>query len=306
MNSADIDRRLHDTLWRVYRRPQPPTPPHGASNLPWDDPDFSERMLREHLDQTHGAASRRQVEVVRQVDWLWDRLSLREENRVLDVTCGPGLYAVQLARRGCSVHGIDFSPASIRHARQIAAEAGVAERCIFELNDARAMDIPPGSFDAALFLYGQLAVFSPAEAADLLHRCAKALKPSSHLVVELLDFDKIDKTDHTWWFTDRAGLWGDFAFLHLGERHWFSKENLSLEQFHIIDLQTGDLHEYALTDQAYPTQIMVDMLHQAGFDHVDTYPAWDGLDLYDAEEWTIYLAQNGDHSAQRGRNTSTS
>jgi len=29
--------------------------------FPWDDPAFSERMLKEHLNQSHGAASRGQL-----------------------------------------------------------------------------------------------------------------------------------------------------------------------------------------------------------------------------------------------------
>lgn len=78
-----------------------------------DDPDFSERMLREHLDESHGAASERQ----QQIDWLWARLNLRTGSKVLDVTCGPGLYAVELAVRGCSVTGVDFSPAGIAYAQ---------------------------------------------------------------------------------------------------------------------------------------------------------------------------------------------
>jgi len=226
-------------------------------------------------------------------------LALREGSRVLDVTCGPGLYAVELARRGCIVHGIDFSPASIRYARELADEAGLAERCTFELRDVRTMDLPPDSFDAALFLYGQLAVFTSAEAADLLSHCANALCPPSassgqaggRLVVELLDFEHIKKTDSTWWYTDCSGLWGDFPFLHLGERYWHDEQNLSLEQFHIINLETGELQEYAVTDQGYPSPAMVAMMRQAGFSRVDVVPAWGGLELYDAEEWVVYLAE---------------
>jgi SAM-dependent methyltransferase len=296
MRQTDAARRIHEALWRIYRRPQPPPLPQGAANLPWDDPDFSERMLREHLDQSHSAASRRQVEILRMVDWLWDKLSLQAGSRVLDVTCGPGLYAVELARRGCTVYGIDFSPASIRYARELAAGTGVADRCAFELRDVRTMDPPPGSFDAALFLYGQLAVFTPAEAADLLRRCADALHPPAlgaggRLAVELLNFERVDKTNSTWWFTDHTGLWGDFPFLHLGERYWNDEQSLSIEQFHILNLETGELQEYPLTDQAYPTQTMTAMMRQAGFTRVDVAPAWGGLELYDAEEWVVYLAE---------------
>ena len=115
--------RHQRALWRIYRRSQPAVPWRDGVNLPWDDPLFSERMLREHLDQSHGAASRQQPELLRQVDWLWAHLDLRPGCQILDITCGPGLYAVELARRGAQVTGIDFSPASIRYARDAGGRA---------------------------------------------------------------------------------------------------------------------------------------------------------------------------------------
>jgi SAM-dependent methyltransferase len=291
-HQSDAEHRLFQAMWHIYNRPQPPIPPQDrADNLPWDDPEFSERMLREHLDQSHGAASRRRVEILRLVDWMWDKLALQAGSHILDVTCGPGLYAVEFARRGCTVHGIDFSPASIRYARQQAAEAGLAERCTFDQRDVRTMDVPPGSFDAALFIYGQLAVFTPQEAANLLGRCAAALRPGGRLVVELLDFEHLDKTSSNWWYSDNKGLWGDFPFLHLGERYWDDKRNLSYEQFHLLNLETGALREYTLTDQGYPTQAMTAMMRQAGFGRVDTYPNWEGAEVYDAHEWVVYVAE---------------
>ncbi len=35
---------------------------------------------------------------------------------------------------------------------------------------------------------------------------------------------------------------------------------------------------------------MVSMMHEAGFDQVEIYPAWGDVELYDAEEWVVYLA----------------
>ncbi len=56
--------------------------------------------------------------------------------RVLDVGCGPGHYAVALARRGAGyVLGLDFAPGMLELARARAAQAGVADRCRFELAD---------------------------------------------------------------------------------------------------------------------------------------------------------------------------
>jgi SAM-dependent methyltransferase len=289
----DVSQRLAETLWHIYRRPDRPEPWQGEGNLPWNEPDFSRRMLREHLDPSHGAASRVAAERALQIDWLWERLDLHPGDHVLDMTCGPGLYAVELARRGCSVTGIDFSPASIAHARQLAEAEGVAERCLFIEEDVRGFKMEPASFDAALFIYGQLAVFTREDAQALLREIAQSLKPDSFLAVELLEQEKIDKKDSTWWFTADWGLWGDAPFLHLGERFWNADEELSIERFQIIHLETGEMTEIHLCDQTYSVGQMIARMEQAGFSRVAAYRAWDGLPLYDAAEWNVYLACKG-------------
>jgi SAM-dependent methyltransferase len=262
-------------------------------NLPWDDPAFSERMLREHLDESHGAASRVRVERTMQLEWLWPRLGLQPNSHVFDVTCGPGLYAVELAGRGCRVTGLDFSPAAIDYARHLARAEGVSAQCRFGQGDVRHMEsqYDGAGFDAALLLYGQLAVFPRAEAETLLARLAGALKPGGRLAVELLNPDRVDKTHNTWWFTDDTGLWGDMPFLHLGERFWLAEEETSVERYHILHLDSGQMDEITLCDQTYRAETMVDMLKQAGFGAVEVFLAWDNLPLYDAGEWVVYLAE---------------
>ena len=46
---------------------------------------------------------------VQEVDFVVDALGLKPGDRVLDVGCGPGRHAHELARRGLVVHGIDIS-----------------------------------------------------------------------------------------------------------------------------------------------------------------------------------------------------
>lgn len=281
---------LSSALWRIYRRPARPIPWAMGGNLPWNESAFSARMLREHLDETHGAASRQTAEREQQLVWLWAKLGLRPGHRLLDVTCGPGLYAVELARRGCLVTGVDFGPAAVAYAHHLAEQSGVADRCTFQEQDVRQMDFAGQGFDAALYLYGQLAVLRPEEAAEVLRRTAVSLRPGGQLVVELLLQERVDKKNGRWWYTDDTGLWGDAPYLHLGERFWYEAEKLSLERFLILHLESGQLDEIQLCDQTYAVPEMVAMMQQAGFDHVDTYPAWDGLPIYDADEWMIYVA----------------
>jgi 2-polyprenyl-3-methyl-5-hydroxy-6-metoxy-1,4-benzoquinol methylase len=55
---------------------------------------------------------------------------------VLDIGCGPGHYAVELARRGAAeVLGIDIAPSMVALAAHHALQSEVASRCHFELGD---------------------------------------------------------------------------------------------------------------------------------------------------------------------------
>lgn len=282
--------KIAQALWRIYRRQEKPTPWIDGGNLPWNEPGFSERMLGEHLEESHGAASRPTTERRQIIDWLWSKLALQPEAQVLDVTCGPGLYAVELASRGCLVTGIDFSPASIAYARELAQKRGLSARCDFIERDVRQMDYSGADFDAALFLYGQLAVFTIEEAEQLLRQIALALRPDGRLVVEILDQGQLDKNDSTWWFTDNTGLWGDAPFIHMGERFWLEEQAISVERFYTLHLDSGEMDEIILCDQSYTIEKMVNMMTLAGFDSVEVYPAWDGLPLSDAGIWLVFVA----------------
>ena len=291
MHDQLISDQLFHALWRIYRRPHQPQPWQQGGNLPWNDPVFSARMLREHLDQAHGAASRVAEERQLQLDWLWSKLDLQPRMQIGDLTCGPGLYAVELARRGCQVTGVDFGPAAVAYARDLAQQAGVADHCIFIEEDVRTVELPANSFDAILFIYGQLSVFPKAETEQLLAKMATALKPGGSLIIEILNQDRVDKTSSNWWFTDDTGLWGDGPFLHLGERFWDDEAELAYERFHILHLETGQYTEVHLCDQSYSTATLQAMLHQAGFTQVTVHPRWDGLPLYDNDEWIVYIAR---------------
>lgn len=281
---------LIQALQHIYHRTDPPPLWHKGGTLPWNDPVFSARMLTVHLDDTNGAASRISSERRLQLAWLWTQLKLAPDRQVVDITCGPGFYAVDLARRGCIVTGVDFSPASIAYAQDLATQAGVAARCTFIEQDIRQYHPPNATFDAALLIYGQLAVFPKHEAQQILRRIYQSLRPGGMLCVELLNPDHVDRTRSQWWFTDDTGLWGDQPFVHLGERYWYEAEQVSVERFYTINLETGQLTEISLCDQVYPVAEMVTMMQRAGFATVETFVNWDNVPLYDAYEWVVYVA----------------
>lgn len=122
-----------------------------------------------------------------------------------------------------------------------------------------------------------------------MQQVARLLRPGGRLCLELLNPDRVDKKNSTWWFTDNTGLWGDAPFLHLGERFWDAESRTSTERFHILHLETGEMDEIILCDTTYQPAEMATLLHQAGFVSVQQYLAWDGLPLHDAGEWVVYV-----------------
>ncbi|MBL9030881.1 MAG: class I SAM-dependent methyltransferase [Phycisphaerae bacterium] len=109
---------------------------------------------------------------------------LKPSDRVLDLPCGPGRHAVELAKRGMSVTGVDRTAAFLRRARDRAASAGVA----VELVQADMREFTrPGEFDAVLNLYTSFGYFrDPADDRRAARAMHDSLKPGGRLVMDLM------------------------------------------------------------------------------------------------------------------------
>lgn len=116
---------------------------------------------------------------VQEVDFLVEHLGLEPGMRVLDVGCGPGRHAHELARRGIEVHGVDISQAFIEVARTKAPP-----RATFERLDARTMDFA-GEFDAVICLcQGAFGLMTAGGEDELvLANMARALVPGGLLAL---------------------------------------------------------------------------------------------------------------------------
>ena len=69
---------------------------------------------------------------------------------LLDVACGSGRHAVEFARLGWQVSGVDYSPDLLERARASSAEIQFFEQ------DMRALDVPGGPFDAITCLFDSI------------------------------------------------------------------------------------------------------------------------------------------------------
>jgi SAM-dependent methyltransferase len=255
----------------IVKRVTEAAPWSEGDKIPWNDPEFSERMLREHLSQDHDLASRR-VEVVKgHVQWIHDHLLGRRSARILDLGCGPGLYANNLARLGHSCVGIDFSPASIRHAAQQAAQEQLS--CTYIHNDMRRADFGTG-FDLVMFLYGELNVFRPADAATILQKAHAALAPGGTLLLEPHRFAAVEAAGAQGpsWHSAETGLFSEQPHLWLQENTWDQPSGTATTRWFIIDAATGDVQQLTQTIQAYTDQEYRESLAGAGFTKIEFLP----------------------------------
>lgn len=104
--------------------------------------------------------------------------------RVLELGCGEGDLAWDLARRGIEVTGIDLSPERIRNAASRAnAEARTFVAPKFAVGDLNTMELPAGPFDGVV---AHDALHHVIELDALFARAERALRPGGTLLV--LDF----------------------------------------------------------------------------------------------------------------------
>jgi demethylmenaquinone methyltransferase/2-methoxy-6-polyprenyl-1,4-benzoquinol methylase len=122
-------------------------------------------------------------------------------SRALDVATGTGDLAIELAFRGASVTGVDFSPAMLDLARNKAPDVE------FEEGDALALRFADGEFDAVTVGFGAR------NFADLdkgLRELARVTKPGGRVVV--LEITTPQGAPLSWFFR----VWFDHAVPALG------------------------------------------------------------------------------------------
>jgi len=144
-----------------------------------------------------------------EVDFLARELGLASGAMVLDVPSGLGRHALELARRGMRLTGVDLSRESIEEARATAASSGVAAE--FVRADMR--DLPwEGAFDAAYCFGNSFGYLGPEGTRAFLAAVSRTLKPGARFALD-------------------AGMAAEAILPHLKDREWMEfGDILFLEQ----------------------------------------------------------------------------
>lgn len=244
---------------RILNRPFPPNDWNTWSKIPWDEPEFSMRMLENHISQEHDWASRTNVAIDAQTAFIHQVLP--SNARVLDLGCGPGLYTSRLSALGHSCTGVDFSPASINYACALPG----ADRIAYIQKDIRRFQ-PTELFDAVLLLFGEINAFSQQDSIDILTNAVRALRPGGRVFIEvhtreaICDIGKAPAT----WHTAANGLFSAKPHLFLEEHFWNETFSIAMTRYYIQDAASGEVAEYAALMQGYSEQEYEELFAKAG------------------------------------------
>ncbi len=161
-----------------------------------------------------------------------EKLGLQEGQRVLDVGCGWGAFAVHAARHhGAELVGITLSEPQARRARERAADAGVADRVDIRVMDYR--DITDGPFDAIASI-GMVEHVGAVQIDDYSRRLRSLLRPGGRLLNHGIARLRVGDPE-AGPFSERY-VFPDAAPLHLS-RIQIALERAGLETHHVEDMR---------------------------------------------------------------------
>jgi len=206
---------------------------YTAADL-WTDEHTSEQMLKFHLDQEMDVASRNHAFIDRSADWIASHFDIGPGKKIADFGCGPGLYAVRLARRQAAVTGIDFSRRSIRYAREAAGREGLSIHYV----NMNYLDFEAdGRFDLIVMIMCDFCALSPAQRKKILSRFHGLLDLSGSVLLDvysLVAFDgREEKAEYGPGLLD--GFWSFGSYYGFLNTFKYEKEKVALDKYTIIE-----------------------------------------------------------------------
>lgn len=140
-----------------------------------------------------------------EADFIEQELGLRRGERVLDLACGIGRHAVEMARRGYAVTGVDLNGRYLELAETTARAAGVT--VAWRQADMRSLDLV-GAFDAAYSYFTSFGYYSDDENERVLANVVGALGAGGRFLIDVMN--------------------RDYLLTHPQQRNWIQREDGAL------------------------------------------------------------------------------
>lgn len=251
----------------------------------WTDPYIGKFLLEAHLNPDIGVASRTSADIDNTVA-LIDKM-IRPGSKILDLGCGPGLYASRLAQKGHHVTGVDFSKSSI----DFALGQKVQSNQDIDYINGNYLELDyEEQFDLIMMIYCDFGALIPDERAVLLQMIHKALKPDGVFLFDAIDEDTLSRIDfHSSWEISQGGFWQPDPYICLSKNHHFNEYKATLEE-HIVINEAGDFKIYRFWNHYFNLDDVKQMVVPYGFGDVQAIPnVVNGHGVYNDHGVVFYL-----------------
>ncbi len=278
---------IKDMLDKILKYTEKPVAFEPGEPKFWDDPHISKSMLEAHLDQNNDAASRKIETIDKTVENLINSGVLRPGMKLLDLGCGPGLYAERLTKAGINVVGIDISTRSIGYAKAESEKKKLTiEYCCMNFFD---MDFN-NEFDAVIQVYGELNTFSDARLSKLFDSVKKALKPDGVFIFDVTTrTHRLKNNRSNNWYVSEGGFWRPEKHLVLEMGFDYPELDIWLDQYITIDEENYKVYRNWFHD--YSLESIKKVLDREGFVPVKVWNDLTGSEYSSNGEWIAIAAK---------------
>jgi len=191
----------------------------------------------------------------REAAFIAESLGIKPGMQVLDLGCGYGRHAMELAARGHHVVGLDLSlPLLIRGADE-AQRRGL--NINFVHGDMRELSFD-AQFDGAYCVFSTFGYFDDETNKRVAVNLARALKPGAKLVIDVLNRDYViaDLPTRVWWEGDGCVVLEEVDF------NYFTSRVISNRS---VVFEDGRQLEQEISMRSYSLHELGKLLHTAGF-----------------------------------------
>ncbi len=218
------------------------------------------------------------------VDTIEKFTSIKPPMKILDVGCGNARHAIEFARRGYQVVGIDVAKQFLDEAKAAVTKADVP----VELRYQRASELnEKESFDFALAFWHTIGFMSEKEIHKHFTAIYDALKPDCLFLYvfrgpKLIPGEALEQSQSTRNWAEKNG-----KFI-LTEKS--IQEGYRNEYCVVIDTNKDEIIEYKEHQKAMSLDNIVSYLHNSGFNIVNTYNDFDRSSAT-REDFSVFLCQ---------------
>ncbi len=196
-----------------------------------------------------------------EVDQIETLLDLRPPLRVLDLGCGKGRHALELARRGYQVTAIDVAAVYLQHAQRRALEQQLA----IEFRLQRGAELAENGVYDFILAYNHTLGFMSAEELPRHFRCTwSALKPGGKFLLTLAGPKIVPHAT-----PEKVKNWTEQGGRYvLSEK--YVENGYQYERGAIIDMLKEEVIEYREQQKAFAYDEVRSLLLAAGFERFDS------------------------------------